>query len=108
MEEEPIYWKMRDGSSISIDDMDINHLRNTLKMIIKNSTKPKSKPEYEFKMNGEMAQEDEDRYYSEAFNIGWGSNEEDYFKDGMYYALIGTKMVTTKGYNDGKERRWVK
>lgn len=31
------YWKMRNGNLIDVDKMDINHLRNTLKMIIRNS-----------------------------------------------------------------------
>lgn len=35
---EIVYWTMRNGQQISVDDMDLNHLRNTLKMIIKNST----------------------------------------------------------------------
>lgn len=39
MSKEIIYWKQRDGKLISIDDMDINHLRNTLKMIVKNNSK---------------------------------------------------------------------
>ena len=30
---------MRNGRLISVDDMDINHLRNTLKMIIRNHGK---------------------------------------------------------------------
>lgn len=30
-----IYWTMKDGTKISVDDMDINHLRNTLKMLIR-------------------------------------------------------------------------
>ena len=30
---------MRNGRLISVDDMDINHLRNVLKMIIKNNQK---------------------------------------------------------------------
>lgn len=51
-----VYWKQADGRLISVDDMDINHLRNTLKMIIRNRqkvvvTKPK------FTLNGDMAQE---------------------------------------------------
>lgn len=38
----PVYWKMRNGELISVDDMDVNHLRNVLKMIIRNSkTTPK-------------------------------------------------------------------
>ena len=41
----PVYWKMRNGKLVSIDDMDINHLRNVLKMIVKNSNKRKAKSE---------------------------------------------------------------
>lgn len=39
MKKQPVYWKMRNGKSISIDDMDLNHLRNVLKMIVRNSQK---------------------------------------------------------------------
>lgn len=35
-DKEPVYWRMRNGRLISVDDMDINHLRNVLKMIIRN------------------------------------------------------------------------
>lgn len=39
----PVYWQMRNGELISVDDMDVNHLRNVLKMIIRNSkTTPKN------------------------------------------------------------------
>jgi hypothetical protein len=41
MNKEIVYWKQRNGVLISIDDMDINHLRNVLKMIVKNSNKHK-------------------------------------------------------------------
>jgi hypothetical protein len=37
----PIYWKQRNGVLISIDDMDVNHLRNVLKLIVNNSSKHK-------------------------------------------------------------------
>jgi hypothetical protein len=37
MSKKIVYWKQRNGELISIDDMDINHLRNVLKMIIKSS-----------------------------------------------------------------------
>ena len=47
-----VYWKQADGRLISVDDMDINHLRNTLKMIIRNSKKV-VKPK--FTLNGDMA-----------------------------------------------------
>jgi hypothetical protein len=39
MSKEIIYWTMKNGKKISVDDMDINHLRNTLKMIIRNVNK---------------------------------------------------------------------
>jgi len=74
MSNQPVYWKMRNGKSISIDDMDINHLRNTLKMIVNNSNKHKVKviiKKQEFKLNGDIANdfnethlsdEDDDRF----------------------------------------------
>jgi hypothetical protein len=49
MEEDKVYWTTKDGQKISVDDMDINHLRNTLKMLIKSmrvktvAPKPKRK-----------------------------------------------------------------
>ena len=55
----PVYWKMRNGRLISVDDMDINHLRNVLKMIIRNNHKVQviqAKPKVEFKLNGDIAQ----------------------------------------------------
>jgi hypothetical protein len=52
---EIVYWKQRDGKLVSIDDMDTNHLKNVLKMIVNNSNKHKKKQE--FKLNGDMAQE---------------------------------------------------
>ena len=36
-DKEPVYWRMRNGKLISVDDMDINHLRNVLKMILRTS-----------------------------------------------------------------------
>lgn len=31
------FWRKANGELISIDDMDINHLRNTLKMVLRNA-----------------------------------------------------------------------
>jgi hypothetical protein len=59
-----VYWKMRNGELISVDDMDINHLRNTLKMIIK-STKPKT---VKFTLNGDMANEFNDTYFEDEYD----------------------------------------
>ena len=69
MSASPTYWKMRNGELISIDDMDINHLRNVLKMIVNNSNKHKK--QVAFELNGDMtnefndshlADEDDDRF----------------------------------------------
>ena len=32
-----MYWKMKDGNYIAVDEMTLNHLRNTLKFLIRNS-----------------------------------------------------------------------
>jgi hypothetical protein len=36
MNSEKVYWTQRDGTQIDIDEMSEQHLRNTLKMIIRN------------------------------------------------------------------------
>lgn len=61
-----VYWTMKDGEKIDIDEMDINHLRNTLKMIIREAEKEKKRVErqnkllwddlHKFKLNGDIAQ----------------------------------------------------
>jgi len=55
---ETVYWTMKNGQKIDVDAMEINHLRSTLKMIIKNqvrvnATKPVTP---KFKFNGDIAQ----------------------------------------------------
>jgi len=54
---------MKDGKKISIDDMDINHLRNSLKMVVRGlerlkQEKERSKPKFELK--GDIAQDHHD------------------------------------------------
>ena len=56
-----IYWKQRNGELIDIDDMDINHLRNTLKLVLRNRHTVikqmfKSKTNY-IELHGDMANE---------------------------------------------------
>ena len=69
----PVYWKMRNGRLISVDDMDINHLRNVLKMIIRNREKAiQAKPKVEFKLNGDMAE-----FFNEEQN---NSFQNDYYE----------------------------
>jgi hypothetical protein len=56
-----VYWKQRNGELIDIDDMDINHLRNTLKLVLRNRQTVikqivKSK-RTNFMLHGDMANE---------------------------------------------------
>lgn len=56
---ETVYWTMQNGQKIDIDAMDINHLRNTLKMIVRNKVRVQANAPVtpRFKFNGEIAQE---------------------------------------------------
>jgi hypothetical protein len=71
MTKEKVYWKMRDGNLISVDDMDEEHLRNVLKIVLKNRQTiikqiVKSK-RTNFMLHGDMANE---------FNRSQDENEE--------------------------------
>jgi hypothetical protein len=74
---------MRNGKLISVDEMDINHLRNTLKMILRNREKAlqqvQSKPKVEFKLNGDMANEFHNSFMSD--------EDDDRFEEGQTYNL---------------------
>jgi len=78
MSNQPVFWKMRNGVSISIDEMDINHLRNVLKMIIKNSQKvqaqAKTAPKVQFKLNGDIAKDFNDSRTCSNCNEEWMSD----------------------------------
>ena len=72
----PTYWKQKDGTLISVDDMDINHLRNTLKMIIKNLNKIEAKqvkPTPKFELRGDIAQDHFDMMMQQEFEDDMGS-----------------------------------
>jgi len=62
MEKIKVYWTMMDGNSIDVDDMDIQHLRNTLKMIIKNKARVNVSKQ-NFEIHGEIAQDMIDQGY---------------------------------------------
>ena len=85
MSNQPVFWKMRNGKLISVDDMDIKHLRNVLKMIIRNREKVtqlhqnKAKLKAEFKLNGDIAQSFNDDYYSDLDDVQWSDGE--FYKD---------------------------
>ena len=63
MPKSPVFWKMRNGQLIDIDKMDIEHLRNTLKMLVRNNSRQKPRPSSI--LNGEMAQFFNDSYLGE-------------------------------------------
>ena len=54
-----VYWKMKSGEIIDVDQMSISHLRNTLKMIIRNieAVEKKEKSKFKFELHGEIAQD---------------------------------------------------
>lgn len=73
---ETYYWTMKNGQKINVDDMDENHLRNTLKLIIRRSNEralKEAREKQRFRLNGDIAQnhvetmEDQD-YFDECDN----------------------------------------
>ncbi len=66
------YWTMKDGKKINVDDMDITHLRNTLKMILRNVEAQKaliaqevSRKKHHIELNGDMAQQFHETYFAD-------------------------------------------
>ena len=52
------YWTMRNGQQIDVDHMDENHLRNTLKMIMRSKIKS-NKPS--MALSGDIASQESDK-----------------------------------------------
>jgi hypothetical protein len=68
MEKEIIYWKQKNGKLISVDDMTEDHLRNVLKLIIKNNQLvEKNKKTDTFTLNGDIAQMMNDMYKNDEY-----------------------------------------
>ena len=59
MNKKDYYWTMKNGQKINVDDMDLQHLRNTLKMILRRveSLEQKAKAKPKFELRGEIAQD---------------------------------------------------
>lgn len=53
---EKVYWTMKNGQKIDVDQMDIQHLRNTLKMLIRAKRAQSTPVKPKFEIHGEMAQ----------------------------------------------------
>jgi hypothetical protein len=69
MSKEIYYWKQKDGTLIDVDQMSINHLRNTLKMLMRNNdARKKSLQSNTFKLNGDMANEFNDSYIEDEYS----------------------------------------
>lgn len=68
MKDERVYWRLRNGSLINVDDMDNDHVRNSFKMLLRNLQKlaeqKKSKPVNKVSLNGDMAQQFHEFYLS--------------------------------------------
>jgi predicted AAA+ superfamily ATPase len=78
MNQDLIYWTTKTGEKILVDNMDLNHLRNTLKMIIRNINKKEKEiiKRPKFQINGEIAREMiENEYFKELY----GDEMEDYY-----------------------------
>lgn len=70
MNKKDYYWTMKNGQKINVDDMDLQHLRNTLKMILRRveALKQKEKARPKFELHGEIAQDhvaqmEDEEYY---------------------------------------------
>ena len=70
-----VFWTMKDGTQIDVDTMDLNHLRNTLKMIIRNIETKRTKLTH---LHGEIAKQMYDQMI-----------EEEYPSDSDYEIFIG-------------------
>jgi len=89
-DKETVYWKKRNGVLISIDDMDINHLRNALKLIIKSKNRLKTalneekekhiKAANNFVLYGDMAQEFHESYLSDENDDRFDFDENPMYK----------------------------
>ena len=66
---EKVYWTMKDGKKIDVDEMTESHLRNTLKMIIRNSERFTINEEFERYKNERIRDLKNDEPY--AFDYRW-------------------------------------
>lgn len=95
MTKEKVYWKMRNGNLIDIDDMDIEHLRNTLKLVLRNRHTVikqmfKSKTNY-IELHGDMANEFLESHLSD--------EDDDRFEDSFDNEHSYTRKLRNK-FND--------
>ena len=84
------YWTTKDGTKVDVDEMSTDHLRNTLKMILRNLDTAKSKPkpmgniEYQFQEAKwkHWENEEEEKIFHEFDQMSWcecDANETDLY-----------------------------
>lgn len=74
--EEKVYWTMANGQKIDVNDMDVKHLRNTLKLLIRsiNAVKQQQKPKSQtLELRGDIAQDHYDMMMDQEY-----ANDMDY------------------------------
>lgn len=59
------YWKMKNGQLIDIDKMDIDHLRNTLKMLVRAARSRKPITKRSFRLHGDIANDFNESQYDD-------------------------------------------
>jgi hypothetical protein len=60
------FWTTKQGVKINVDELELSHLRNILKMIIRKAEKEQNKPKFELK--GDMANEFIDMYLEDEYS----------------------------------------
>lgn len=85
------YWTMANGQKIDVDHMDITHLRNTLKMILRNVEAQRaliaqqSRKKHHIQLNGDMAQQFHETYFADQQDADDVFDAEDsHFMDEYY------------------------
>ena len=88
------YWTMQNGKQIDVDDMDITHLRNTLKMILRNVEAKRaliaqeaSRKKHHIELKGDMAQQFHETYFADQQQADefFDDDDEDFrFMDDFY------------------------
>ena len=79
---------MQNGKQIDVDDMDIIHLRNTLKMILRNVEAKKAliaqealRKKHHIQLNGDMAQQFHETYFANEEDVDFDDQEFDFMNE---------------------------
>ena len=81
---EQVYWKTKDGRVMLVDDMDEQHAKNALKMMIRNMKLIKehiqisNKVNPKFEIHGEMAQDHIDTMMQHDYEIEMDIDHQNY------------------------------